>query len=173
MFGLFSGLFSGKMKWILGGIAIAAIVAGIYFIVSGFYDSINNQLEAKDQIIESQREQITNLQEQVAGLTADLEAALQSNETLSRDLDRRIQEVRAAFEEISRLNELDLESAERISELEKIIENEEIQERIQRLREGRRAELFLDFANDYVDCWVENFDRIGGRCVQGEWREND
>lgn len=167
MIGTILGFFTGSSKmwlYIIGAIAIAAIVAGFWFYQRSIVSDLEAQIAAKDIKIEQLNVEIT-------GLRIDNDRLKLSVASLENDIERRVEEaaaVRAEFEEVSRIRD---ESAQRLAEFEAKQRDAERQERINQIREGERASLLLRLYNNNIDCFVENFNNVDGRCVGGQFRK--
>lgn len=167
MIGTVLGFFTGGSKmwlYIIGAIAISAIVAGFWFYQRSIVSSLEAQIAAKDIKIEQLNVEIT-------GLRIDNDRLKLSVESLENDIERRVEEaasIRKEFEEVSRIRD---ESAKRLADFEAKQRDAERQERIKQIREGERASLLLKLYNNNIECFIENFNNVNGRCIGGQFRE--
>lgn len=165
MIGSILGFFTGGIgKYIIIGILITAVVGGFWLYQRNIVSSLQDQIREKDAKIEV-------LNNQIAGLIIDNDRLKASNDSLVVERDRLIAQADAIRKEIELVNQLRNESEERIREFEEQARDRERQERIEAIRKGRRAQLLLNFTNDNIECFVENFERVDGTCIQGEFRE--
>ena len=155
LLGLLGG---GGLKWILVGLAALAIVAtvgGVIYAYKSHVDGLN--------------ETITQQQEQIAGLEIDNQALRVSNESLEMEISRRVNESEQIRQELTRLREIDAISRDRLAQVERQLRDFERQDRIQGIRESRRAGLLLRMINRDVECYVENFENFDGECISGRF----
>ena len=156
-------------KFIIMGVAALAIttaVGGFFLyqrsIVSGLNDQIvtlENTVREKDSIIQGQR--------------LDMQKLELSNASLEQTIERQEREREnwlMVLEESQRSNQA---SQERLLELEKRLTDQDRQNRIEAIRNSRKASLLLRIVNRNIECEIENFSNpAGGRCVSGRWIPN-
>ena len=161
MFGL-GGL---GLRMMIAAIIIAVITASIgsFFL---YHKSIINDLQEtivkKEKIINTQKEQI-------AGLVIDKEKLELSNASLEGEIARKSNETKEVFAEISRLRKKDIASTTRLQKVERILSDKNRLERIEAIRNTRKASLLLRLMNANVKCYAENFNKVEGRCIRGKW----
>lgn len=166
MLGTILGFFTGGSKtwiYIIGGIAIAAVVAGFWFYQRSIVSNLEDKIAEKDRKIEELNVEIT-------GLRIDNERLTLSNQSLERERERLVEDAATIREEIEEVNRLRDESQQRLNEFEQKQRDTERQERIKAIREGERASLLLGIINRNLDCFVDNFERTDGTCINGEFR---
>ena len=163
--GLFTGGGSNVWLYVLGGIAVTALVGGFWYYQSSIVSDLEDKLAERDRKIEELNVEIT-------GLRIDNERLTASNTSLEAEINRRVGEAAAIRQEIEEANKLRDESASRLAEFEAQQRDRERQARIEAIREGDRASLLLRLYNNNIDCYVENFNNTNGRCIGGQFREN-
>lgn len=148
----------------IGSLIMIAAVSGFFFYQRSIVSSLEKTIQEKDT-------EITLLQEQVSGLVIDKEKLTQSNTSLEKEIDRRIQEVQKVYDDLAKLQKEDQVSQTRIVELERKVNNQERIEQLDRIRESRKASLLLRIINNNIECEIENWERVGlGKCVNGQFR---
>lgn len=148
----------------IGSLIMIAAVSGFFFYQRSIVSSLEKTIQEKDK-------EITLLQEQVSGLVIDKEKLTQSNTSLEKEIDRRIQEVQKVYDDLAKLQKEDQVSQTRIVELERKVNNQERIEQLDRIRESRKASLLLRIINNNIECEIENWERVGlGKCVNGQFR---
>lgn len=156
-------------KWIAIGAATIALCVFIWVSVNGFYNQQRQIVEDLRAEILAKEERIQVQQEQIAGLTIDNDRLRQSNASISAALNELEASYQFVLQEIETVRTQFQESDARRQALERLLNDYERNERIASIREGRRAQLLLEFMNDNIDCWIKNFNNVGGRCIQGRW----
>lgn len=145
-------------RFLLYGIAALLITA----VVGGFWvyqRSIVSSLENRVQQLTAENEQL-KLEIQRKDITI---------KTLEKMLAKKDEDIKKMIEEIEKNRKIVEESQQRLkSALEKLNDYER-KERLQKLLESRKRELILKYMNKNVKCWIENFHRTDGECVQGRW----
>lgn len=164
------------LSLIPGNIWIIGLVAGAGFlVVTNYFNSIerqrNDERAAFMQVIESKDATIKVQQEQIAGYIIDKSHLMLSNNSLEGEIDTLQMSMDIVIRETQAIIESDNSYNEKIAALEQVIADQVRQDRIAAIRTGRRAELLLNYINSNVECWIANFDKKDGQCVQGEWRE--
>lgn len=162
--GLFTGGGSNIMLYVLGGLAIAAIVGGFWLYQRNIVSSLEDTIAEKDRKIEQ-------LEVEITGLRIDNDRLKLSNESLANEMRRRADENARIREEVENLAKERDQSLARLADFEAKIRDAERNERIEAIREGRRAQLLLNLTNKNIDCFIENFNNPNGECVAGEWKE--
>ncbi len=147
-----------SIRLILFGLAALAIVT-----------AIGGTIYAAKSHLDGLNEQITQQQEQIAGLEIDNAKLDISNQSLEGEIARKSDEMKEAFEEITRLRKSDAESEVRLNEIEMLLRDQDRAKRVDTIRNSRRASLLLRLQNKAIKCWVENFDRFDGKCIRGKW----
>jgi DNA repair exonuclease SbcCD ATPase subunit len=165
MIGSILGFFTGGIgKYVIIGVLIAAVIGGFWIYQRSILSSLQDQIKEKDA-------KIAVLNNQIAGLIIDRDRLQASNDSLVIERDRLITQADAIRKEIELVNQLRNESEERIREFEEQARDRERQERIKKIRESEKSSLLLRFTNKNIDCFVDNFNKVNGTCIQGEFRE--
>jgi hypothetical protein len=99
--------------WILGGIAIVAVVGGFYWFIDG-------QLSSKDKTI-------SDLQTSLAAKIIDYETVKKSYEQCTREASLREKSLKETFEQLSRLQKLDAAERKRQAEFDQQVQGLDIQ----------------------------------------------
>jgi len=154
MFGL-SGI---GLRLAIIGIVITVITAA----VGGFFLYQKSVVAGLNDTINAQASEITILKENAIKLEA-------SNTSLELQIDKRAKETKAAYEEITKLREKDIESVSRVNEVERILRDRNRNERLSLLRKSRKASLLLKLMDRDISCQVVNFYNIDGKCIRGKW----
>jgi len=113
---------------------------------------------------------IHNQQEQIAGYIVDKNNLIVSNNSLEIYIGSLQETINRIIEETKRIIESDGAFERRQAELDRLIADEVRQDRIAAVRESRKAQLLLNYINSNTQCWIVNFDKVDGTCVQGIWR---
>lgn len=150
-----------SIRLILIGLAALAIVS-----------AIGGTIMAAKSYVNGLNETITEQQEQIAGLEIDKAKLSISNESLENEITRKSNETKEAFEEITRLRIVDIESNSRLNQVETKLRDQERAKRITIIRNSRKASLLLRLTNKAIKCYIENFDQFNGKCVNGQWKGN-
>lgn len=151
------------MKYVIIIVVILAVVGGFWFF-------IDRQLAAKDEIIEEQQNKITKLENTVSEQRMRIVAQDSSIQSLNKDIERRIDELKNERERIERLRIADKLASDKINILEQRLNDAERVDRIKRIKQ-EKPELLINLMNSAVECRLENFARTGGECVGGRWRD--
>lgn len=71
--------------------------------------------------------------------------------------------------ELATFRAKDAQTQRQVADLEKQLKDSHFNQRIQTIRDNRKASLLLDYANMNVKCEMENFEREG-KCVRGVFK---
>ena len=164
---MFAGLFGNKFA--LYGLLGLIIVTFITASVGGFWLTQNNLIDGYKKQIEQRDKTINQLKAELKQAQTDKELAIASNESLQLALDKRTKDMVEAARALERLEQLDEDSRNRILALEKEITSSEQRDKLERIRQSRKATLLLRKTNSFWDCWVENFDKSDGKCIVGKF----
>lgn len=153
-------MFGGISKYAIAGLLVA-LVAGTAF---HYYKVTRFMLElaAKDKVIAERDQQILALQSDVADLK-------QSNTSLDAALEQKREESAQTREQLAQFRLLSESANSKAADLEKRLRDRNFVSRKARIERTRKVELLLRLENSKVRCNLENYGRIGGRCIRGKW----
>jgi len=152
--------------WWIGGIVLAFGA----LIINNHFDQQNKVVAGYEQIVKEKDILIHNLEEQVAGLIIDKNSLTISNNSLEIHIGSLHETIDRVIEETQRIINSDGAFERRQAELERLIADEVRQDRIEAVRNSRKAQLLLNYINSNTECWIANFDKVDGTCIQGIWR---
>ena len=165
---LLLGLFTNKtsLRWIIMSIVVLAVIV----MINGFWKSQRQIVDTLNQNIIEQDVLINNMGEQIAGLTIDADRLKTSNASLDEQNNLLRESLTRAIENTQRIIVAEETANKRLRDLEREIADQVRTDRILAIRNGRKAELLLNFINANVECFIDNFERTDGTCIQGSWR---
>ena len=143
---------------------VVRIIATISAAIGGFFLYQKSIVAGLQETIEEQAKEITTLKGNVIKLEI-------SNESLENEITRKFEETKNAYEEISRLREKDIQSVARVNEVEKILRDKNRMERLEAVRNTRKASLLLRLLDREIACQITNFHKVNGKCIRGKWIE--
>ena len=149
------------------GIRFIIIALAALFIVT----AVGGAIYSAKSYVEGLNEQITAQQEQIAGLEIDKEKLEISNKSLVAENNRKAEESREAREEITRLRNVDIESQKRLNKIEAKLRSQKEIKRRNVIRNSRKAGLLIKLMNRATRCYIENFERVDGKCIRGKFVE--
>lgn len=152
---------------------IGAAVVGFAIFANAYFDSQNKLILAAQQASLAKDVTITELHEQVAALELDKQTLLTSNQSLEFSISNLREAVDRVISDTQSIIKSDADYAEKVDKLEKVIADEVRNDRIRAIREGKKSELLLNYINKNVECYIENFSKTNGTCIQGKWREDE
>jgi len=154
------------IRLIIVGVILAAVMSAI----GGFFLYQKSIVNGLERTIVQKDKKINVLKEQIAGLELDNTKLKISNQSLTVEIDRKNNETREAYEEIAVLRSKDAESQTRLGAIEAKLKDRERLDRIENIRNSKKASLLLRLMDKNVRCYVENFDRVSeGKCVMGKF----
>jgi septal ring factor EnvC (AmiA/AmiB activator) len=156
--GFIPKLFSINFFKILGVITIG-------FAISGFFLYQRSIVKEKDMIISLLEENIKEKDLLIQSLKSKTDAL----QELIKERERQYEE---AIKEIEKFRTIYNESQKRLEEFESKIRDKERNERIKNLLESRKNSLILKYYNENIECWMKNFDKTDGKCIQGRFVKN-
>lgn len=163
--------FVRAIPWQVWG--IGGFLAVVGFVVLGYFNSQAEIIRVTQATVLEQQKTISKLEEQIAASIIDKNNLILSNKsyesyiaTLQSSIERVIAETQAIIQS-------DAEYEAKINAMEKAIADKVRNDRIEAIRNGRKSELLLNYINKNVECYIENFDKYNGTCIQGVWRENE
>lgn len=143
-------------------VAVSSAIGGFFLYHKSIISDLNDIIADKQEIISVQKEQI-------AGLFIDRERLQGSNDSLEAEINRKSDETKEAFAEISRLRVKDAQSSIRLNEIERILRDRNRMDRLDAIRATRKASLLLRLMDKNVKCYTDNFDKVDGKCIRGKW----
>lgn len=122
---------------------------------------------------------VASLKSQIAELTvknttlATENNALKDEKTsLKAEIVKKNEEAVEIRVELATFRTKDAQTQRQVADLEKQLKDSHFNQRIQTIRDNRKASLLLDYANKNVKCEMENFEREG-KCVLGVFKPAD
>lgn len=119
--------------------------------------------------VASLQSQIAELTIKQTTLTTENNVLKEEKSLLQNEIVKKNEEAVQIRVELEKLRFIDAQTQLQVAELEKKMNNREFNERIQSIRDSRKASLLLNIANKNVECEIENFEREG-QCVNGNFR---
>jgi len=125
-----------------------------------------------------QRSVVSSLEKRIENLIAENETLklerqknLMTIETLNRAIIKKENEIEEILKELEKNRRIVEDSQKRLETALNRLQDYERRERVTNLLKSRKRELILKYLNDNIQCWIENFDKVGGECIQGKWVE--
>lgn len=144
-------------------IGITAIIITVaVLLVGGFWLYQKN-------LVSNLRSEIAKKEQEIVVLKVDNEKLKISNESLEKEIQRKIEETKAAYEEILRLEKSDSESRKRLTTIEQRLRDSERKKKSEEIRNSKNIEKALKTLDVNTKCFIENFNRIDGECINGKW----
>lgn len=144
-------------------IGITAIIITISaLLVGGFWLYQKN-------LVSNLRSEIAKKEQEIVVLKVDNEKLKISNESLEKEIQRKNEETKAAYEEILRLEKSDADSRKRLTSIEQKLRDSERKKKSEEIRNSKKIESALKTLDINTKCFIENFNRVDGECVNGKW----
>lgn len=166
-----AGGFFKAIPWQVYVIGVA--VVGFAIIANAYFDSQNKLILAAQNASLAKDATITELHEQVGALEIDKNTLLVSNQSLEFSISNLREALDRVINDTQSIIKSDADYDAKVATLEKVIADEVRNDRIKAIREGKKSELLLNYINKNVECFIANFDKYDGTCIQGVWRKNE
>ncbi|MCB1936130.1 MAG: hypothetical protein KDF59_09325 [Nitrosomonas sp.] len=116
--------------------------------------------------VSSLQSQIAELTIKITVLTTETNVLKEEKAILKNEIAKKNEEAVQIRVELEKFRIKDTQTQLQVADLEKKLKDVEFNERMQSIRNSRKASLLLNYANKNVKCEMENFEREG-KCVKG------